>query len=39
MFLYKSERSWEHFSSSCTKEFKDIMDKLELMDLPLVGGK
>lgn len=37
--MKSSERSGETFSSRCADEFKDIMERLEMVDLPLTGGK
>lgn len=39
MILHKSERSGDQFSAKCADEFKEIVDRLGLMDLPLVGGR
>lgn len=39
MVLRSNERSGDQFSRACAKEFKEILDKLDLMDLPLVEGK
>lgn len=29
----------EQFLRTCTNEFKDVMERLELVDFPLIGGK
>lgn len=37
--LSKQERSREHFSRVCANELVETLDKLELLDLTLMGGK
>lgn len=39
MFLNRYKRSGEHFSRVCTEEFKETLDRFELLDLSLMGGK
>lgn len=37
--MHKGERSRDHFSVRCTKEFKKWLKDLVFLDLPLVGGR
>lgn len=39
MILNSHERSRENFLRACMKEFKTIMDRCDLMDLPVIDGK
>lgn len=37
MVLRRNERSGDNFSTTWTNEFKDVLDNLDMVDLPLVG--
>lgn len=39
MMLSRHERAGSQISSICMKEFKEVMERLELVDLSLTGGK
>lgn len=39
MVLRSRDRSGEQFSVACAEEFKETLDKMELADLTLMGGK
>lgn len=39
MVLRREERSGASFSTAGAMEFNEVLDRLELVDLPLVGGQ
>lgn len=39
MVLHSNEISGEHSFRSCAKKFKETMDKLDLVDILLLGDK
>lgn len=39
MVLCRHERIGSQFFTTCVKEFKEVIERLELVDLPLTGGK
>lgn len=39
MILSRKERSGEYFLRVCAEEFQWTSDKVELLDLPIMGGK
>lgn len=39
MVLKRSERTGDHFHSRCVEEFKETLDRYDIIDLLLVGGR